>query len=970
MNKNGRDEGGISIKELAAKIFADPFQWVLFLGDGISCDKQSNRKKRLFCLAREVCKTEGKDSWIKKKIYEAIQKEDYLELSGTLFGNMWDGAIFLDETGEEQMKWRRKYAGELPEKKKINISNAYVDLEGILQIFQGMIITTCQDETIEAFLEYEMSRSVDDMVYTPYVLAISEQWKKWMDEGFRGNRRILVKLYGSRRDPYRMLLSKKDMKECYAEKGNPKRFLKNLLETKNLLFLGMDFGKEGPLSYGKEIQELLKKHPGNVERYVFGENETEGYSLADYYVKRIDMRDGEKEIKDFARKLAEEMKKLEAADANGRRAPDDAGNAEKTGTSTKQEGEFGDQDSISTWEVAKEQFGHYYNRRSCEVFLEEGEESEILKTKILGFGEDGKTAGKWSRKSVKQLAVAANNVADFYDLEEIFHQAEVICMKEEVEDEGCGKNSNQFYEVVTKKILDDRLSRRSRILHQILLAYGDGFPLGFLWLLSDDEEELKEWKRAGIQLTGSGIYMKRQRRKNLHERMLYADNIMRTAGTNPYKKEFKNRVKEMSHQLGDSYFYLLNSELVYGETDRVKKDYFEKMFERMHDILRDKSVGYKQLHSLLQTEMPEIIKNMEKLEGEGKIEWEPALLYYLLNESRSIPKDCEGLKKRIKNLSEGVGNIMRNGAEIRQIKALANRLMLFQTESLIECQSSKEENQKKAISICKDAETMIYEWNKEWMRKKTKEPEEIFKQRIHINLLKGKIYARHSSILEINRCMKKEPKCEKQEKMLNTMRDELKKAKEMMDKRRSISGNSYDEEMAEWNHLMGEYWFKMSQSYWEDRQYGGVEKRNKEEGSCYINAEEFYKKALAYYGKYPDKFEVQRADVMRSMADLHCQNGKSIKEMKDGKNTDLKKKCYHMLIEAYDLYRSNGDLHGIADVLQSMGNVEDFYDIGENNRSPLCFYKASGDLYWDLNDSWSLFVVERFYEEARGRLGE
>lgn len=96
--------------------------------------------------------------------------------------------------------------------------------------------------------------------------------------------------------------------------------------------------------------------------------------------------------------------------------------------------------------------------------------------------------------------------------------------------------------------------------------------------------------------------------------------------------------------------------------------------------------------------------------------------------------------------------------------------------------------------------------------------------------------------------------------------------------------------------------------------------------------------ALDFYQKYPEQYRLQEAGVLRNMADLYCRMGKG--EM-----------CYQVLEEAYLYYRSYNNLHGIADILQSMGEMEDFTK-GQPavGRSGLCFYKAAAKLYRTLGD--------------------
>lgn len=1074
MNSMGKNEiyekaESISMEELVGKIRAEPSKWVLFLGDGISYNRQNDHKKILSDLAKEASGKKGMDPMKQEKIYETIHNGDYTACASVLFGNVWDGASFRDEAEEKQVKWRKKYAKRLSEREKINISNAPVDLTGILEVFGGIILTTCQDETIEAFLEYEKSRPVDDIVFTPHILTVSEEWNRWIkggnirhtsalsEEELRENRHILVKLYGSRKNPYRMLMSKEDFKEYYPGKWKEKPekeqmlnamlFLEKIFRTKNVLFLGVDFGKEGSLAYAKGILELLAAAPENVERYVFGEKETE--LLGKYHLKSVGAGKADMRIEEFVRRLAERMQAWkDEADKSGMCEADGAGMLEagEHGVMPEEADEEGKAlldgegedtfreeiseaagmkdnasgaESLLTQQAVMEQFWHYYSRRSKnkvystsiksnvnDVITEK--ETDILKTKILGFEGEDKISKRWNKQSIEQLAIAANNMADFYDLAEVFSMEEALLLKKSRNAKKTDRKSEEFYEIVTRNILNDRISTKSRELHQILSSYGNGFPLGFLTLLSDSGEELKEWKRAGIQLTNSGIYVKRQHRKNLHERMCHADNVMKTAGTNPYKKEIKNVIKEMYHQPEDSYFYPLDSELIHRAFKGKEKEYFEKMFGKMfgkmHDILRDKSEGYKQLHSLLQTEMPEIIMNLAKLEdmeaedgkgkdekrksgeseagknGIGKLQWKLALLYYLIRESRAIPKDCGILREQLERLLAKAEASLKDGNK----NALLDKALILQTESLIESQSDKDEEQRLALEKCEEARRMLDVEDKKEKDNQKKDnqrkdsqgqdkqeqnnqggmPEKIFEQIIQIYLLKGKICGRRSTIWEMERCKKEESQCDEQKamrKMLKEMKENLKKAENLIEGMEKLLDKRYDEAWAELNHLKGEYFFKESQYYWEDRKYGNGKEMGKIEKGYYKDAKICYEKALEYYARYPDRFSIQRADVMRNLADLYCRKGQGIREGKE--KDELKEKCYNMLIDAYVLYRGNADLHGIADVLQSMGNAEDFGKIGEMNRSPFCFYKVSKDLYDYLGDEWSSKVVENFYEQ-------
>ena len=209
----------------------------------------------------------------------------------------------------------------------------------------------------------------------------------------------------------------------------------------------------------------------------------------------------------------------------------------------------------------------------------------------------------------------------------------------------------------------------------------------------------------------------------------------------------------------------------------------------------------------------------------------------------------------------------------------------------------------------------------------------------------------------MKRCKLKNEICEGQEQALADMKESLEKAEEILNKRKKATGSLYEDLQAELNNHEGEYYFKMSQYYWENRSYGKENKGiQEEETSNYDAAWEHYQDALSYYKKFPQQYLIQRADVMRNIADLCYWRAKSEERI------ETKRQCYEFLAEAYKLYRSNADLHGIANVLQSMGNAEDFNTSDEGTRSALSFYDASLGFYNMLGDKWSYKVALRFKE--------
>ena len=966
MESKNRHE--MDLKTLLDRIASDPSRWVLILGDRVSYHKPEEHKKILSDFANEARRSYGDNPIIMPQIYRYNQDEEYVKLQGVLFGDIWNATSFMDELKEKQVKWREDYAKRMARTEDINIDYADVNLKNVLSAFNGLILTTCQDETVEAFLEYERSMPVTDMVCTPYILTTTQEWYKRIQtskgefrhrfpkEDANGNMHALIKLYGSCSDSHRMLLSEQDFQEYYpvgvsqepsASEPKTVSFLREIFSKKNLLLLGMDSTKDNRL-FAQGIDELLERTwSGNTERIILVEDKSPVLEcLKRCHLDYIKCREMMSEINE----LKEEAQKIEKTKECERSVYGEVIEASE---------------KVLNQEEAMEQFWNYYSRRSYKNFYSEEEladgenyaerEAYVLETKILGYGEGDTQTKQWTAKSIKQLAIAANNLADFYDLEKCFHLAEKELENEEFA--GKGRDSTQFYEQVTQKLLVARLSSRSLWLHQILSFYGSGFPLGFLFLLSENDEELKKWKQAGIQLTNSGIYIKRQHRKNLHERMSYADSIMEKVGENPYKKDFENRIKAMERAPGDSYFYPFDNKIEGQESQDKIDELFERMLCKLHDILRDKSRDYRQMRSLLQTEMPSIVGKIGVL-NDTNFRWKPALIYYLVCESRGVPTDSEVFARFQETLDNFLKSPYLSHKENGDLKSnqeiFSGRVMISLAKIAMECQSYDIDKQNAAREGCAQIEKLFDEQERV-IGTLGEMPDIIFKQKMRVYLMESRISGRISTIEEIGRCKNKYPECTKQRMALEAMRKYLDRVQKQMGDRERARGTDYKGLKAEWNHLMGEYYFKQSQFYKENTEYGGRSDRHKE-GEMYKNSEEYYREALDFYNRYPDQYWIQRADVMRSLADLYCQKGKSLNE------ASLKGKSYKLLMDAYMLYRSNFDLHGVADVLQSMGNLEDFKDkkVQADSRSPLCFYKAAKNLYTYLGDEWSWNVVIGF----------
>jgi len=971
----------IDLDTLAGRIAADPDQWVLILGKEVSFQKPDEYKRILSAFADKFSKSCKDNPLIMSQVYQAIQNEEYIKLSGALFGDIWDGTSFLDEMKGRQIAWREEYARNMAKKEDINIDCADVDLSKILSVFCGLVLTTCQDETVEAFWEYEKSMPIEDRVCTPYSLTTSQGWYKriqtksgefrhlFLKEDAEGHMHALIKLYGDCKDSHRMLLSEGDFREYYPvgaseqpSVSEPKTisFLREIFLHKNLLFLGMESEENGQL-FVKGIADLLEKTSSDhTERYIFGGNENSMSEYREkYHIRCVESTDSADGINGFGKKLWEKINS-----EGGKKFKEKRDGTEEAHLENK----------ILDREGTLEQFWKYYIRRSYKNFYSEEDLSDgrdyaekelyLLETRILGCDGAGGQTKKWTAKSVKQLATAANNLADFYDLEKCFHAEEKLLESTQIP--GKGRDSAEFYEQVTQKLLVARLSSQSLRLHRILSYYGGGFPLGFLLLISNDENDLKRWKRAGIQLTNSGIYIKQQHRKNLHERINYADDIMMRAGGNPEKKKFQNRIAQIGHLLGESYFYPFDNQIEGKESQDEIEQIFEGMLHKLHDILRDKSEGYRQIHSLLQTEMPSIVNKIGGLDDTDSFRWKPALIYYLISESRAVPTDGKILKQLEDTLENFLNSpylsVREDGDNKNNQDIFYGRIMLAMAKIAMECQSFQKEQQNSARENCTKVESIFAEQNEKGKLWNTNEmPDIFFLQNIRVSLLKGKICGRLSTIIEINRCREKCRECEEQKQALLAMGQCLVEAQRQIKDRERKKGASYGELKAELNHLMGEYSFKQSQYCRENVEYGSLshEKKKKarqEEQRKYEDAEKYYLETLNYYNKYPDRFWMQRADVLRSIADLYCQKAKSMKD------NDLKMKSYDLLMDAYVLYRANIDLHGIADVLQSMGNLEDFDNrkMEKRNRSPLCFYKSAKNLYAYLGDEWSWHVVSGF----------
>lgn len=933
-----------SLQELAKKIKQDPKQWVLILGDPFSSVTAHERKRRILELAalyqEQLC--------AHASFYRYVHKRDYISLADKLFGDTWNDTGSLDDSKAFFQKRREEYAGIFKQKEQINLEKLSLRPENFFGTFSGIILTICQDEQIEAFWENKNSMPADENVWTPYSVATSPKWNRWreyredapledIDAYFRNQESIIFKLYGSCREPRQMLLSRDDFELYYPENetGMPctRLLLEKLFCSKNLLFLGADafFLDSCGLPFAPGISYLLEKTPkDSLKRYLLLEPGRPKKGWDAYHITPVPLMENYlNELNSFSAALCRKKKKKPAAarrKASNR--PLDDKNAARL-------------------------FWKLYTRRPKNSISEN--ERYILEEQILK-PENGSQAGQpWSEKGIHLFSMLANNKADFYDLKKLPGPDKTW------DDIRCSEDALQ-------ELLLAGLDKKSIELLQILSSYGEGFPLGFLLLLSESPEELRAWKLAGFQLTNSGIYIQRHYRAHLQRRMEYADIIMKTAGSNPGKVKMSRCIEEIEHQLDDSYFYPLDKNYFslssdafshYLMTEEELHHIFVQMFQKLLKILTDKSEGYNHIRSLLETEIKTIIHKLNELNDPRDLQWKPDLLYHLLLESRVVPPNIDDIEKQMTEnlLPLKPASFPLDKKEMQNTLYL--KMIIYQTKSMIESQDSGRRKQKLALDKCNEAKTFF----DKAVRETTGQglsliPKKIFDLGFELYLFESKIHGRISSIVEMERCEKKQIRCREQLGVLHSMLSSIQKAKRLLKDRSRVTGNLYEDLWAQWYHRLGEYLFKMSQYHWENRMYLRTKKQDipERETFYYNNALRAYHASLDYYNKFPHQYLQQRADVMRDIADLYCQRGIS------ENNTAIRETCFDWLSDAYVLYRSNSDLHGIADVLQSMGNAEDFEHVPENTRNPMCFYNVSQDLYEFLSDRWSLMVVSKFKE--------
>lgn len=937
-----------SIKKIAESVSKNSYDWVLILGPGISYDSMEAVDNE---LERQMLQYENTEN-----ICQAVQKRNHAAIKEILFGNIWNDISFPDAEGMKQRARRKEYAEKFAVREQINLEcYKTLDLRSLLKIFPGIILTTCQDEIVEAFLEDEACMVIENQICTPDSLTTSAYWKYNMEQS-----RVLLKLYGTCTKPHYLLLSDDDMNMYYPkemqQKDEEKKLptitvLERLFRDKNLLFIGMnlpndEFAREPFLAAG--IMKLLEKKEATQERagtdpirYIIMDDMKYADEWRNYHIEPIVCPLDA--VSELLHKLNTQIDSIkDSSEDIKERDADVTENVE-----------------VLNKKAAEAIFWKTYSRRSKHHVSDR--EKHILERHIWEI-QEGTDNTKYNKRGIEKLAMAANTFADFSDL----WNAIKLAMNEN------GDGNQLCNEKIIEYISSKRISRRSQDLLQILYFYGEGFPMGFLNLIEEDKKELEDWKCAGIQLINSGIYMQSFNRKKIYEQIKYADSLMQTAGSNARKQNLDLRLQERTHRVKDSYFYPVKIETIVNEDERKTKETYHKMFDRLIEILANKSEGYSHLCSLLETELPTLLGIIEdKLEDYKK---KPELLYYLFLECQIQPNNAQTLLENIRKLREQLDN-SKDGKY-----TLCQKLMLYQVEVIIVSQQREAEKQEEALLLCDKAEKMIKSYNQSRHNSEDMPMYElIFIQQIQFYLLKSKINGKLASIMEIGRCHCQDKEsnrihefCENQKMYLNKMKQNLDEAAKVRIKQSEATGDNYGFLCAEIAHQLGQYYFKQSQYCNENFRYysrnknkanriNAKENREKEK-KYYTESEKYYKSALEFYQNYSGQYRLQEAGVLRNMADLYCR----MKKSGNYNSNEYNDKFYKHLEDAYMYYRSYNNLHGIADVLQSMGEMENFEETSKKERrSAVCFFHAADKIYNDLGDEWSQYVLSAFLEDAK-----
>lgn len=130
-------------------------------------------------------------------------------------------------------------------------------------------------------------------------------------------------------------------------------------------------------------------------------------------------------------------------------------------------------------------FWSVYSRRPRHLVSKR--ERHILESHIWNASNETDSVN-YSKDEMKLLAMAANNYVEFGDLWKVMDEMEARDRE----------NGSRSKEELIKDILRMRIDSNGQKLLQVLNFYGEGFPMGFLGLMFEDEAELKKWKILSV----------------------------------------------------------------------------------------------------------------------------------------------------------------------------------------------------------------------------------------------------------------------------------------------------------------------------------------------------------------------------------------------------------------------------------------------------------------------------------------
>ena len=109
------------------------------IGDNYFGNRTAGHGEKILELAKKY----KRSVTVSKGFYGKAIKEGYAGIADELFGNVWNGTSFLDDSRWEEMERRKEYARIFKQKDRVNIDDARVDIRKLLRIFSGIILTFC-----------------------------------------------------------------------------------------------------------------------------------------------------------------------------------------------------------------------------------------------------------------------------------------------------------------------------------------------------------------------------------------------------------------------------------------------------------------------------------------------------------------------------------------------------------------------------------------------------------------------------------------------------------------------------------------------------------------------------------------------------------------------------------------------------------------------------------------------------------